>query len=116
MKEMRRDQITGDLIIYSSYRNKRPHDTIKSNKSKSSEGPQYSDTCPFCRGNEHLNDMPTHLIEKEGQWLAKSVKNKFPIVDMETDYIYGEHEVKIYLYQSLSTQTTMDLLPVLMLK
>ena len=28
MKEMRRDQITGDLIIYSSYRNKRPHDTL----------------------------------------------------------------------------------------
>ena len=81
MKEMRRDQITGDLIIYSSYRNKRPHDTIKSNKNKPSEGPQYSDTCPFCRGNEHLNDMPTYLIEKEGQWLAKSVKNKFPIVD-----------------------------------
>lgn len=37
--------------------------------------------------------MPTYLIEKEGQWLAKSVKNKFPIVDMETDHIYGEHEV-----------------------
>ena len=28
MKEMRRDQITGDLIIYSSYRNKRLKDTI----------------------------------------------------------------------------------------
>ena len=99
MKEMRRDQITGDLIIYSSYRNKRPHDTIKSNKNKSSEGPQYSDTCPFCRGNEHLNDMPTYLKEKDGQWLAKSVKNKFPIVDMETDNIYGEHEVIVETYR-----------------
>ena len=95
MKEMRRDQITGDLIIYSSYRNKRPHDTLKTNKNKPCEGPKYSETCPFCRGNEHLNDMPTYLIEGDGQWIAKSVKNKFPIVDMETDHIFGEHEVVV---------------------
>ena len=99
MKEMRRDQITGDLIIYSSYRNNRPHDTNKIKKNKVTDLVNYSETCPFCRGNEHLNDEPTFVIEEDGKWLVKSVKNKFPIVDMQTEHIFGEHEVIVETYR-----------------
>lgn len=109
MKEMRRDQITGDLIIYSSYRNKRPHDTVKINKKEEDEGKINSDKCPFCRGNEHLNDIPTYLIEEDGEWIAKSVKNKFPIIDLETEHIFGEHEVVVETYRHNGSYYNMSL-------
>lgn len=96
MKELRRDMITGDIVIYSSYRNKRPLDKVKNALEFDDRGEEYSPTCPFCRGNESECESLKDIIKDcDGNWLAKSVSNKFPILDMSTEEIFGEHEVII---------------------
>src|SRR3712207_26716 len=92
MKDIRIDDMTGNMVIYSSYRNKRPHDNRKVSI-KNEEKPEHSPTCPFCIGNEDMCGDSQDEISLEGKWLAKSVLNKFPILDMSTDEIYGQHEV-----------------------
>lgn len=94
MKELRRDPITGDISIYSSFRNKRPLDKVKTMEHEfKDKGVEYSEYCPFCRGNEKMNDDIKETVVEEGEWIAKSVANKFPIIDLETEKIFGEHEV-----------------------
>lgn len=100
MTEMRRDSITGDLIIYSSVRNNRPRDKEKKEKNnkninKSSKNEEFVSNCPFCRGNEHLNDDSMDEICCSDGWLAKSISNKYPILDLNFDTIFGKHEVVV---------------------
>jgi len=92
MKDIRIDDMTGNMVIYSSYRNKRPHDNRKVSV-KVEEKPVHSETCPFCVGNEHMCGESQDEISLDDKWLVKSVLNKFPILDMSTDEIYGQHEV-----------------------
>lgn len=109
MKEIRRDDITGDHVIYSSYRNKRPLDKVKTSNDFDSKNNTYSETCPFCRGNEHENDDVKDIIEEDGLWVAKSVGNKFPILDLSTEDIFGEHEVIIESHRHNGSYYNMDL-------
>ena len=95
MKEIRIDKLTGDKVIYVSFRSKRPHDKLKSTNDFYDEDLEYNEKCPFCRGNEDTNGDIKEVIDGEGGWIAKSVANKFPIVDMESNDIFGEHEVII---------------------
>ncbi|WP_101772980.1 galactose-1-phosphate uridylyltransferase [Peptostreptococcus faecalis] len=96
MKEVRKDLMTGDLVIYSSFRNERPHDVVDiDNINLENTNIKYSETCPFCRGNEVGTEDLMDSIYKDGSWIAKSVKNKFPIVDMSTKHVFGEHEVVV---------------------
>lgn len=100
MKEMRTDSITGDVIIFSSYRNKRPRDNRPTDNGmgKNIENKilnEYEKSCPFCLGNEKMDDETTEVINEEGGWECRCVKNKFPILDMDRDSIYGQHEVVI---------------------
>ena len=100
MKEIRRDMITGDMVIYSSYRNKRPLDKVKMAGEFDSKGEEYSETCPFCKGNTGNIKEIKEVVEKEGEgWVAMSIANKFPILDLETEEIFGEHEVVIETYR-----------------
>lgn len=97
---MRRDSITGDVIIFSSYRNNRPRDNRPSDNGmgKNIENKvldEYEKNCPFCLGNEEMNDETTDVINGEKYWECRSVKNKFPILDMDRNSIYGQHEVII---------------------
>lgn len=94
MKDIRTDSITGSLVIYSSFRNKRPHDN-KKDLPKMEEKDAYSETCPFCKGNEDMCGQSLDEIVVDGEWKAKSVLNKFPILDMSTDEIFGQHEVVV---------------------
>lgn len=99
MKEIRKDLITGDIAIYSSYRNKRPHDkTIVTNRFDGNDS-EYDEKCPFCRGNEASEEDLKEEVLCDDKWIAKSVGNKFPIIDMSTDEIYGLHEVIIETYR-----------------
>lgn len=100
MKEIRRDMITGDLVIYSSYRNKRPLDKVKIVGDFDSKEDEHSETCPFCRGNtEDIKEIKETINDESGQWVAMSVANKFPILDLSIKEIFGEHEVLIESYR-----------------
>ena len=59
------------------------------------EKESYSKTCPFCKGNEHMCGESLDEIIVDGEWKARSVFNKFPILDMSTDEIFGQHEVVV---------------------
>lgn len=95
MKEIRVDELTGDMVIYTSYRSKRPHDKLKSTNDFEDMHLEYNEWCPFCRGNETPEDNIKEKIDTPDGWIAKSVANKFPILDDSSDEIYGEHEVII---------------------
>jgi UDPglucose--hexose-1-phosphate uridylyltransferase len=76
--EMRQDPTTEEWVIIASDRAKRPHELVK--KHQSSPLPDYSPTCPFCPGNEHLT--PPEILSYEdpgtGCWRVRVVANKFP--------------------------------------
>lgn len=95
MKEIRRDSITGDSVIYSSFRNKRPLDKVNSTNDFDGKDNEYSSSCPFCRGNEKEKDVLKEELLEDGDWVAKCVANKFPILDTSTKEIFGDHEVII---------------------
>jgi UDPglucose--hexose-1-phosphate uridylyltransferase len=41
--------------------------------------PQWEQTCPFCPGNENATNVEVHrLIQNDGSWLTRTIKNKFP--------------------------------------
>lgn len=96
MKEIRKDLITGDLVVYSSYRNKRPIDKVNLSADFAGKEDEYNKACPFCRGNTaSIKEVKERIENLENQWQAMSVANKFPILDMSTKEIFGEHEVLI---------------------
>ncbi len=100
MKEIRKDMITGDIVIYSSYRNKRPLDKVKATSEFDNKEDEYSESCPFCRGNtSNIKEIKEEIKNSKGEWLAMSVANKFPILDLSTNEIFGEHEVLIETYR-----------------
>ncbi|WAW15659.1 galactose-1-phosphate uridylyltransferase [Peptostreptococcus equinus] len=99
MKDIRRDTITGGLVIYSSSRKHRPHDKDKEKKIKEEKEDSlfkgiYDKDCPFCMGNEGQNNEKDR-IESKGEWHLRSVDNKFPIIDNTQKNLYGVHEVII---------------------
>lgn len=97
MKELRIDKMTGDKVIFSSSRANRPKDKCKIDTKviKEDNLEEYSETCPFCKGNEYMSNVITDEICDCNGWKVKSVLNKYPILDMETDLICGIHEVII---------------------
>ena len=93
MRELRRDPITNDIVVIAKNRSNRPIDKFNDNDTDSKD--DYKLDCPFCRGNEKYTDSSTFEIEGNSGWLARSVKNKYPIIDSLSKEIYGEHEVII---------------------
>lgn len=78
MPELRYNIATKDWVIIATERAKRP-DEFKREKKEDKEIPAYSETCPFCPGNEERAGDPTAAIkDKDGKWLVKVVSNKFP--------------------------------------
>ena len=106
MKELRIDAITNDIIVFATDRSKRPRDTVKKPelyteiyKAKH----EYEEKCPFCVGNESVADKSTDEVRDENGWIARSVLNKYPILDMESNDIFGVHEVLIENYKHDAT-------------
>jgi UDPglucose--hexose-1-phosphate uridylyltransferase len=72
--DMRKDYITDERVIISAIRGKRPHCFEKPKVAKTSK------ECPFCPENERKT-KEIESIKDGDKWVARSVKNIFPIVD-----------------------------------
>jgi UDPglucose--hexose-1-phosphate uridylyltransferase len=108
MPELRLNIATNDWVIIATERAKRP-DEFRTTKKDEHKRPPYLETCPFCVGNEAQNacDEIASLKDMHGNWLVKSVPNKFPalsstgepvIIDSGTYHTIkgvGAHEVII---------------------
>lgn len=106
LSDIRQNKITKQWVIYSPARKKRPKDfQIHAEKF---QAPSHDDTCPFCRGNDHmLPSVIMELTDDEGEWKTRVVPNKFPALTPQGGleritrgiYLamqgYGHHEVVI---------------------
>lgn len=98
MREVRVDAFTNNMIIIVKDRDKRPIDTKICQKDIESKN-MYEEKCPFCKGNENYTTESTFEVIEEDEWVAKSVYNKYPILDENSLEIYGIHEVIIDTYR-----------------
>jgi UDPglucose--hexose-1-phosphate uridylyltransferase len=71
MSSLRYNIITGETVIISENRAKRPFDINKDKRDISK--------CPFCPGNEE--NAPPHLFSKGTPWTIRVVPNKYPAVN-----------------------------------
>ena len=98
MKEVGIDILNSSKVIIATDRKKRPMDENITNEDEISN--VYSESFPCCRGNEHLIPEETFIINDRDNWLVKSVKNKYPILDQNPiNKIKGDHEVIIDTYK-----------------
>ena len=96
MKKLSFDTLNGREIIISGGRHNRPIDKVK----EVDNNEEYDKYCPFCRSNEKYISGETHVINRDNDWIVKSVKNKYPIIDDNPlNEIRGEHEVIIDTYK-----------------
>lgn len=99
MKGLSLDTLNRREVIIAIGRQDRPIDKGKE-EVKNEEDDEYDEYCPFCRGNEKNISKETYVIKKNNDWIVKSVKNKYPIIDDNpSNEIKGEHEVIIDTYK-----------------
>jgi UDPglucose--hexose-1-phosphate uridylyltransferase len=91
-------------VLIATERGRRPR---KRKKTTSRDKRQHVDTCPFCRGNEHMTPAAVFQEPASGEWQIRIVENLYPILDddlsipMLTSGVqraiegYGHHEVII---------------------
>lgn len=101
------DTLTNDIVIFAEDRTRRPIDKVITNDEKEI-CTEYEKECPFCKGNENWTPGETFLIEDNGEWVCKSIYNKFPILDKTSDNIKGTHEVIIESSKHNKTFYNMD--------
>lgn len=106
MSELRYNIATGDWVIFSTARARRPHDFLKENKEPAGL-PERKADCPFCPGNEKTAGEELFRIGDDKNWRVRSIPNKFPALSpgentaRKTDGFYtsmggfGGHEVII---------------------
>ena len=103
MIEIRKDYLLNRFVIFATERAKRPQEFIQNNIEKTN-----TKNCPFCPGNEAMLAGIIDEIKEKGNWVVRSIKNKYPAVgtdvcsDLRTDNrfftfaaSYGNHEVII---------------------
>lgn len=99
MKKLGLDTLNHSKVIIARGRQDRPMDNANKEINKE-ESEEYDKNCPFCRGNEENISQETSVINKNNQWIVKSVKNKYPIIDNNPlNEIKGEHDVIIDTYK-----------------
>ena len=105
IREIRIDPIVpSQSVLISTARGNRPH---KAEAPPERDLRAHVESCPFCRGNEHLTPPTTFLVPASDAWEIRIVENPFPILDNDplppgvTAGIqqaiagYGRHEVLI---------------------
>lgn len=98
MNELGRDILNGDKVIISKKRINKPIDLCLDTNTIIDV--IYTENCPFCRGNENMISEETYVIKENNDWVAKSVINKYPILDINSaSEIQGVHEVMIDNYK-----------------
>ncbi|HOA34835.1 MAG TPA: DUF4921 family protein [Bacillota bacterium] len=113
MSEIRRDPISGRLVIFATERSKRP--AAFAGKGGGANGraavPAYLEGCPFCAGNERMTPPELLALGRStaepdtAGWRVRVVPNKYPAVMLEEkgtpDFRgalspgYGAHELLI---------------------
>ncbi len=82
MPQFRQNFITKEWVIIAPERSKRP-DQFAKTAEKRKERPAHDPKCPFCPGNENQTPAPLYTKESAGEWLVRSVPNKFAAVNPE---------------------------------
>ena len=82
MSELRKDPVTGDWVIISPERARRPTDFVK----EAANVPGSPGACPFCPGNESMTPpevltLPERTPADGAGWQVRVVPNKFPAVE-----------------------------------
>lgn len=75
MPELRLNLITREWVIIAKERAKRPEEFRV--KSERMALPQFSETCPFCPGNEGRTPPETYSLRDENGWSVRVTPNKF---------------------------------------
>lgn len=83
MPELRHNLMTGDWVILSTERAKRPD--AHRRQMVPTQLPVRTADCPFCPGNELLAPDETARIDGEnaGEWIVRAVPNRFPALAPE---------------------------------
>lgn len=101
------DTYTNRWIIFATQRAFRPQD-FKPNKKKKpktviKEGFNYSETCPFCLGNEDMtppeimrwsNHHDDPLKKLHHEWMVRVIPNKYPISDIHEVVVHSPDHLK----------------------
>jgi len=102
--EVRYHYYSGQRVIMSENRNKRPKDYIKESTPLPKE--KYNPSCPFCFGNEKMTPKEVYLVGGKN-WQIRAFPNKFPLLDSSLKFYrkktklfdkrsgYGFHEVLV---------------------
>ncbi len=84
MSIIRKNPITHDWVIFAPNRNSRPRE-LKSNEENRitvlESRPEHSETCPFCKGNEHMTDHEIWRYPDDNDWKVRVIENKYSSVD-----------------------------------
>jgi UDPglucose--hexose-1-phosphate uridylyltransferase len=85
LPEFRRDPVTGQWIIVSTERAKRPSDFVRTPVVAQKH------VCPFCPGNEDLTVGEVLAFRSSGSpnkpgWTTRVVPNRFPVLRVEGDF------------------------------
>ncbi|MBC7334446.1 MAG: galactose-1-phosphate uridylyltransferase [Actinobacteria bacterium] len=86
MVVIRQDLATRDWTIFSTERSKRPKDFRHEEGKLGSKGKckdEYVESCPFCKGNEHMTPRELFSIREDGEWLVRVVLNKYPALEIK---------------------------------
>ncbi len=102
MSELKKNSISGKLIILNTERSKRCNEFLKKQTSCMNKN-QYEKDCPLCLGNENMTPKETFsIINDRKKWIVRSIPNKYPILTSEKNtenqkdnFIHGEHEVLV---------------------
>ncbi len=83
MSELRQDPTTEEWVIITTERLKRPSDLV--HVKTRAQLLDYSQSCPFCPGNEHMTPPATlsyQKLDKSG-WRLRVISNQFPALKPE---------------------------------
>jgi UDPglucose--hexose-1-phosphate uridylyltransferase len=86
MPELRQNPLNKEWVIIATERARRPHELARKLDDRK-QLPAYSETCPFCPGNESMAPPLTMQIVREGIWQVRVVPNKFAALSSEGEVL-----------------------------
>lgn len=78
--QFRQNLLTQEWVIVSPERGKRPQ-TLSTAAASAKSAVAHDVACPFCPGSEQQSTVETERIEGPSGWIARSIENKFKILD-----------------------------------
>ena len=83
MSELRQNILTENWAVIAPERAKRPEVTRRAGSGDIRDHAEYSETCPFCPGNEERFQTVVldEIARADGHWQVRAIENKFKIFD-----------------------------------